>query len=366
MTTRRNFLKVLGGGTILAAAGAGTFLATRTPTLALAPWDDAATYADPVRRALAHALLAPNPHNRQPWLADLGTDGQVTILRDPDRALPMTDPFNRQIFIGLGCFVENLVIAASQTGHAVDLDILPDGDDGPVAVARFSDGAAEDPLARHILTRHSAKEAYTDQPVPVDAIQDLGQYVQVITDPAMVAQLRDMTWQALEIEIFTERTFQESIDLMRVGKREINANPDGIEMREPHFDALYSLGLMTRAMLSDTGNPAFRSVLREMEATCRATPAYAVLTTAGNTRRDQIDAGRQWMRYSLAVTALGLGTQPMSQALQEFPEMASLYEQSHAMLAQPGETVQMLARLGYGSPAIATPRWGLDTRIVNG
>lgn len=366
MTTRRKFLKVLGGGAIFAVMGAGGYVATRTPTLALAPWQDAAGQTDPIRRALAHALLAPNPHNRQPWLVDMSVSDQVTILRDTDRDLPMTDPFNRQIFIGMGCFLENMVIAASQTGHVVDLDILPEGDDGPIAVARFSEGAVEDPLARHILTRHSAKDAYTDQPIDPATVDELSQYVSVITAPDRVQTLRDLTWDALEIEIFTERTFMESVDLMRIGKREINANPDGIEMREPHFDALYSLGLMTRETLSDTAHPGFKSVLRQMEETCRATPAYAVLTTPGNTRADQIAAGRTWMRYSLATTALGVGTHPMSQALQEFPEMSGLYAKAHDMLAQPGETVQMLARLGYGSPAIATPRWGLETRIVNG
>lgn len=71
MSTRRKFLKVLGGGVIVAAAGGGAFLATRTPTKALAPWERATGYDEPVKRALAHALLAPNPHNRQPWLVDL-------------------------------------------------------------------------------------------------------------------------------------------------------------------------------------------------------------------------------------------------------------------------------------------------------
>ena len=37
--SRRKALTLIGGGTILAAsAGAGAFLATRTPTDALAPW----------------------------------------------------------------------------------------------------------------------------------------------------------------------------------------------------------------------------------------------------------------------------------------------------------------------------------------
>lgn len=99
---RRNFLNILGGGTILAAAGSAGFLFSRTPTKALKLWAGATTYTDPIKHALASALLAPNPHNRQPWLVDLSQESQVTIHRDTTRDLPMTDPLNRQIFIGMG------------------------------------------------------------------------------------------------------------------------------------------------------------------------------------------------------------------------------------------------------------------------
>ena len=72
------------------------------------------------------------------------------------------------------------------------------------------------------------------------------------------------------------------------------------------------------------------------------------------------------MRYSLAVTSLGLGTHPMSQALQEYPEVSTQYDQVYQILAKDEETEQMLARVGYGSSAIATPLWASETRIVNG
>ena len=104
MSTRRNFLKILGGGTILAATGATAFGSTRTPHAALAPWQPQ-TYADPRKAALSYAVLAPNPHNRQPWLIELQGDDTVRIHRDTDRDLPETDPFHRQLYIGLGAFV---------------------------------------------------------------------------------------------------------------------------------------------------------------------------------------------------------------------------------------------------------------------
>ena len=150
----------MGGGTILAAAGSANFILSRTPTKALEPWTGATIYTDPIQRALAHTLLAPNPHNRQPWLVDLSREGQVTIHRDTTRDLPMTDPFNRQIFIGMGCFLETLKISARETGHSVNFDILPQGENGPIAVAKFSKGATLDPLAQFITSRHSNKEAY--------------------------------------------------------------------------------------------------------------------------------------------------------------------------------------------------------------
>ena len=364
MPSRRNFLKILGGGTIAAAAGATAFAMTRTPTNALAPWDAAAGETDPIRRALAHALLAPNPHNRQPWLVDLSVDGQVTILRDESRDLPMTDPFNRQIFIGMGCFLETMVIAASQTGHTVDLDILPDGDEGPIAVARFSEGAQADRLAAHILNRHSAKEVYQDKPLAPEAIEELSPLATIIDDAARVEQLRQLTWDAFQVEVYTPHTYRESVDLMRIGKAEINANPDGIEITSPLLEVLRRTGMLSNEAMLNTDGAGVQNHVKGYEDICFATPAYAVLTTRGNTRQDQIAAGRQWMRLSLTTTALGLGLHPMSQALQEFPEMRAHYDTAHEMLAQPGETVQMLARLGYGGAPKRTPRWGLETRII--
>ena len=114
--SRRKMIFLVGGGAVLAAGGAFGFAATRTPQTAYLPWSRAGSYDDPRMRALSWALLAPNPHNRQPWLADLSEDGAITLHVDTDRLLPHTDPFNRQITIGLGCFLELLRMAAAEDG----------------------------------------------------------------------------------------------------------------------------------------------------------------------------------------------------------------------------------------------------------
>lgn len=73
--TRRGFVRILGGGAVFAAAtGVGLSQCDRMPASAIEGWaGPPAGESDPRRRALAFALLAPNPHNRQSWLADLGS-----------------------------------------------------------------------------------------------------------------------------------------------------------------------------------------------------------------------------------------------------------------------------------------------------
>ena len=355
MNGRRKFLTIIGGGVVLAAGGAGAFLGTRTPSRALAPWERAGAYDEPRMRALSYAILAPNPHNRQPWMVDLGAPDEVAIWRDKTKNLPETDPHDRQLTIGMGCFLEQLAIAASQTGHRVGFDLFPQGEDGPVAVARFSEGAAPDPLFAQIPHRRSCKEPFAD--AAPEASADVAALADIHTDPALVAKLRRLTLDAWMVEATTYRTMKESTDLFRLGKAEIEANPDGIDFSGPFFETLILIGMMTREGTLDPESLEFAEGAKIYSAMLSATPAYAVIRTAGNARADQIEAGRRWLRLNLTTTAQGLALHPVSQALQEYPEMAQHYAAAHEMLAAPGETVQMLGRLGFGPETPVTPRW---------
>jgi hypothetical protein len=376
---RRRFIAILGGGLIFAAgAGIAGFSLTRTPHQALAAWDEAGQYNEPRRFALSYAILAPNPHNLQPWQVDLSEPDVVTVLVDPARRLPETDPFDRQLTIGLGCFLELMRIAASQQGYQLDITLFPQGSDNlllasrPVARVRFVAARADvDTLFDSVLQRRSTKEAFDmQQNVSEDQIAALNPAIDGVKfagtrDAEQVSVLRELIWQAYKVEHETPAKLQESIDVMRFGKAAINASPDGIDLGGMPLEAMMALGMLDKTSLATPGTTAYQTGLDMYQTMFAATPAFVWLTTSDNSREAQIAAGQAWLRLNLMTTQQGLALQPVSQSLQEYPEMQSHYQRVHELLAARGETVQMLGRLGYAAAVARTPRWSLNEKISN-
>jgi len=378
MTSRRNVLKLIGGGVVLAAAAGGGIIAMSGPAQAARePWRKAGQYSEFRRRALSYALLAPNPHNRQPWRVRLDGLDALTLYCDLERRLPATDPFDRQITIGCGAFLELLVLAAAQDGYQATITPFPEGEDmrtldqRPVAHVSFTKGGVSpDPLFAQVLARRSNKEVYEPRDVPGSALQQMaeagrvyGMASETIGNTRLAERLRDLTWRAHQKEVTTPATNQESVDLMRIGAAEVTANPDGIELEGAIFEAGRRLGFMTRETLADPKSTAFKQGLELYRAMAMSARAFGWITNENRSRFDQINAGRAYVRTNLKATSLGLGVHPWSQSLQEYAEMKDLYREVHDLVAG-GKRIQMLYRIGYGPEIGPTPRRGLDAHLA--
>lgn len=372
--TRRHFLGAFGATLLTVKAGM-----VRSQPLAapLAPWAvSGASAADPRLAAMAWAVLAPNPHNRQPWALRLVGEHEALLFCDLDRRLPATDPFDRQIVIGLGCFLELFRIAAAERGLGAAITPFPEGEptprlDGrPVAHITLRAGGTKDALFAAIPARRSAKQPYdVARPLPEGSQARLAA---ALLEPSRlgvasgdVAAIRDLTWRAWIIEANSPTAWGESVDLSRLGSAAVTAQPDGISLWGPQFDAMLARGELSHAAMR-AGQPGHAFAMRQYEAMLGATNAYVWLTTPGNSRAEQLAAGRDWLRLNLAATAAGLAMQPVSQALQEFPEMAGPFAEVPRLLGTTG-TVQMLGRIGFAPrPAPPTPRWPAESRILAG
>lgn len=381
--SRRLILRAAGAAALaltpLGRGGQVVRAAVADPTAPWAAAPDAARHPDPRLRALAWAVLAPNPHNRQPWIAELpaAAPDRVVLRCDLERRLPVTDPFDRQITIGLGAFAELCRLAAAEDTRAVTVTPFPEGDPAPrldarpVAILRFGPpgSAAPDPLFRAAPARRSAKRPYDmARPVAPEALAALGTAVgdpvrfAGTVAPDLVARIRDIAWRSWQIEVATEAAHLESVDLMRFGRAGVAASPDGISVWGPGIEEGVAAGQITRASMLP-GGPGYRVMIDRYTPMLAATPAYVWLTTSSGGRAAELAAGRDWLRVNLAATAAGLSVHPLSQALQEFPEVAGPHAEMHAALAPDGARVQMLARLGYAAAVPPTPRWPVETRI---
>ena len=375
---RRRAIGLVGGGFVVVASAAMSGCSTAYPQATVQAWQPMPDTTDVRRFMLAHGLLAPNPHNRQPWLADLKREGELTLVCDRDRLLPETDPFGRQILIGCGAFIELAVMAAAERGFRVQVALFPEGEPAanelpggrPVArlVLQRDPSVARDPLFAQIRRRHTNKTAYDNaRQVPasewqqltassrVSGASGLGLLAGEVIEPGTVDKLRQLMRASFETEMTTPRTWLESARLLRIGPGEIEQHRDGISLMATMPRVLSGLGLFDRFEVPARGSSNLARVMQRWQPQ-ETGSGYLWIASRGNSRRHQVDSGRAYVRAHLQATALALDMHPQSQSLQEFAEVRAQYEAMHRLLGfDPAQTtVQMLARVGYAT-AVAGP-----------
>ncbi|MGL4637001.1 MAG: Acg family FMN-binding oxidoreductase [Beijerinckiaceae bacterium] len=384
--SRRSAIFAAGGAALALVGGGAAWRVMRLPESAYRPWAETGKARGDVRlEVLSFAILAPNPHNRQPWQIRLVGSDKVEISCDLDRRLPETDPFDRQITIGLGGFLELARMAAAERGIRLDIAAFPDGepelrlDKRLIARLIFTADSTvqKDPLFAQVLNRRSSKVPYDMmRPVAGNQLEQVGRVAgngtvfshTNATDK--VAALNKLGKDAATLEFTTPHTWMETVRLMRIGASEVDQTPDGVGISGPIIEALKMTGQISREQMADPSSTAYKTGFERYLKRFDATPAFIWQVTSSNTRKDQIAAGRDWVRANLKATELGLSVNPVSQALQEFKEMATLFKTAHTMLGvntggginEP--RVQMLGRIGYGPVVKATHRWPLEAKLT--
>jgi len=89
-----------------------------------------------IKHLLKYAILAPSTHNMQPWLFKVMKSSCV-ISYDPKLTLPQADAKGRDLYISLGCCIENLVIAAQYYNVFDSVNLFPKTGKYSVAEVKF-------------------------------------------------------------------------------------------------------------------------------------------------------------------------------------------------------------------------------------
>jgi len=370
---RRDFIRLSGGGLLF-----GVLPGCAAQPDPRAAWSHpGAGETDPRKRALSWAILAPNPHNMQPWLADLSEPDVITLYVDRSRLLPVTDPFNRQITVGCGAFLELLRMAAARDKLTAVIQPFPQGeghpllDERPVARIMFRDGAAPDPLFAYAPARRTNRSPYDERAVSPAAAQVIVSAASVpmvsadaTIEPARVTRFSTLAFQGSYVEAHTPPAHRESVARTFIGAKDIAVHRYGISVDGPAIEAAHAVGLLTQDRMATPGTFAYDQALAFLKKAADTARGWIWIMTPGDSRAEELAAGAAYLRANLAATGLGISMHPFSQVLQEYETMNALRAGIHRELAPSGGRVQMFARIGYAKSVPPAPRRGLDQNLL--
>ena len=301
---------------------------------AYAPWT---LWSDPSLRQtpfalVAAAVLAANPHDTQPWLFRV-RDARIDLLADLSRNLGAMDPFVREMHLGLGCAIENMIVAAGPNGYdanveAVEGSLLDLADRrGPVAAAslRLEERApvAPDALYRAIALRHTNRYAYERQkPPPADWLDAAGKTAAgqgarlVLFEGGEQRRAFDAAVVEATQAIIDDKTMiGDSDSWFRSSRAEIDAHRDGPTLEAAGLPVFALTYARLFAVSPATSHAAWLANTRDTQlASAPLTGLIAVRDRYD--RKSALAAGRVWQSLHLSATAEGLALQPLNQPIE--------------------------------------------------
>jgi nitroreductase len=309
-----------------------------------------------VRFLLECAVLAPSSHNTQPW-EFVVRGNTIDVCADLGCWLRVADPQRRELFISLGCALENLLIAAERFGfgheivfhadadrtqHAATVTLLAESVPSSCRPAELFDG---------ILSRAANRDGYEPRMVPAEALarlrecaMDPGIGLWLTADPADRARLCVLLACA-DRALYGDRAWRDELGEW-IGRGVLRDSP--LRARVSRL-AVTHLDLGRRQARRDA------QVLRQ-------TPVVGILHSRHDDCESQIRVGQAFERLALLATNLGLAVQPLNQLL----EVAEIRRELQGLLPDRDALPQHAFRLGYArSRAHPSSRRQVRAAIAN-
>jgi nitroreductase len=372
VTRRDLILGCAAGSAVIYVGGCGYYAPEQGA--AYAPWQfPAERYSDPHLLLVHAAILAANPHNTQPWIFRLAQD-QISLFADRSRRLGAMDPLGRELMIGLGCALENLLIAARHHGYRAELSLAPNpADPTHVAHIGLASGQAEaQAFYTHLGQRRTNRGPYTSaglapallSELAVSSAQDSGVRVHWLVDDTDKARFASMCVAATRAIVADVTMSQASYRWYRHSRAEIEQHRDGLTLDaqglKPAFAAVAKvLPRTSRATADDYW------IENTEKVHCKHVAAFGILsTTALNEPTQLLSTGRVYQRLHLAATARGLAMQPLNQAAERRDRelergLPVVFGAQLASLVGGPRHAQMLFRIGHPTAdAHHSPRRG--------
>jgi len=383
---RRDF--IIKSGVVLTAAGFISSCSSIGALVGFSSVDDKTKrpnpdkFKQPILKAIALGISAPSPHNTQSWKFNIISDTEMELYVDENILLPATDPPSRQIHMGTGCFIETLVLGAERIGYKSNVDYFPNGyesekDFGKKPVAKIKllkSEFSKNSLSDFIETRQTNRQPYTGKIITQAEFNSLRSlsgksHSKLILINHNIEEYFDLFFKAFEVESRTYRTNEETRNLFRFSEEQRAQKRDGISIPQMGYTGITRF-FAERSL--DNGNKekwhrkeSIDLSLESVKEGIESSKGFIVWYTESNTYLDWVKSGRDYVRFSLAMTKMDLYPHPYNQAIQEYDEMKSLRDQLNNKLSiKEPQKSQMIIRIGRCSKPYYSYRRYLNNFLI--
>lgn len=330
--SRRKWLKRVGvgaGATLILVSGAGVWRAADQGLfnmgqgVAYKPWTNWKTdKAEGLLQLVRAGILAANTHNSQPWLFRI-SENRIDLLADLNHAIPANDPSMRELYISLGCALENTLLAAEANGYNATVALMPDPAT-PTYAARIDlapGTTTPNELYQAIPNRHTNRFAYDlgkpIKPETLATMQALSKDANVklfwLTTSADHQKFSQLTLEATEIMNADKEQALETHNWTRLNDKDIEKHSDGLTMETTGLsDLMIVLGKMMPPPSIEEEGQYWLNNTRDIQLATAAT--FGLISVRDNQdRSQQIQAGQLWQKLHLWATLQGMAMQPLDQ-----------------------------------------------------
>jgi hypothetical protein len=281
------------------------------------------------------------------------------IGSDTKRWLPAVDPENRELLLGIGAFIENLVMAAGASGYDVDIQILAKNPlDPDIADIRLKKGNAVDFPLEKIRKRRTVRSGYTDQEIKAEDLKYITKHdakscrVPNVPSPHSFyfpnnspqgKYLQEGTIEANRKQAFRDPAQEELANWIRWSNKEAKQYRNGLTPESMEIKGIAGLFVRNFYGRESVLKKSFREqtvdIVSKQVKTCGG---WLVVTGADSRIPTLIQYGRVFENMLLRIREKMIAIHPMTQMLEEEPWRKQIAKE----LGLTGE-VQWMLRIGY-------------------
>lgn len=130
-----------------------------------------------IRKILYYASLAGSAYNAQPWDVVVKNNETIEIYFDESKSNAHRGLNRRYLFLSIGCFLENIAIAAENLSYHIDIqnDDSSNGFDDPVATVKLTKKAGSNCkiTLQDLENRRTLREEYKLDRIKDDVIEEI-------------------------------------------------------------------------------------------------------------------------------------------------------------------------------------------------